>query len=97
MAYSAPPNSVFRIEDDDLEVPAAEDDPTLSDSKQSQSSEHIKLLYTADNAVDLAAGTAGCCGAVCLSCSCLCLGQCHDELVDTYNRFTLCGRWWPVG
>jgi hypothetical protein len=96
MAYSAPPNSVFQIEDDDLEVPAAEDDPTLSDSKQSQS-EHIKLLYTADNAVDLAAGTAGCCGAVCLSCSCLCLGQCHDELVDTYNRFTLCGRWWPVG
>ena len=96
MAYSAPPNSVFRIEDDDLEVPAAEDDSPPSDLKQSQS-EHIKLLHTAHNVVDLAAGTAGCCGAVCLSCSCLCLGQCHEELVDTYNRFTLCGRWWPLG
>jgi hypothetical protein len=95
MAYSAPPNSVFQIEDDDLEVSAVGDDSPPSDSKQS--TENSRLIHNLQDAAGLAVGTAGCCGAVFLSCGCLCCGQCHDELVDTYNRFTLCGRWWPVG
>ena len=100
MAYSAPPNSVFRIEeddDDDLAVSEAGEKSQPGDTKKSAESEQVGLLHSMQDATELAVGTAGCCGAACLSCGCLCFGHWHNELVDTYNRFTLCGRWWPVG
>jgi hypothetical protein len=97
--HEAPSGAIFQIEDnsdDDDSVAAppldgvclgGEQNAPFHSSEQTQS-----LLHT----TELAVGTAGCCGAACFAFGCLCCGLCRDELVDTHNRFTLCGKWWPL-
>ena len=97
MAGGSPsPGPIFTIEDsdDDMHMPEGAlpdsgDTPFLMAPAETHS-----LLF--HHAADRAVGTAGCCGAVCLSSFCLCCGMCRDEFVDTYNRFSLCGMWWPL-
>jgi hypothetical protein len=100
MAGESPPASVFTIEDsDDDDLTSMQgggvspDAPFLESAAAGDEQTHSLLFH---HATDRAVGTVGCCGAVCLSSVCLCCGMCRDEFVETYNRFTLCGMWWPL-
>ena len=99
MTHDAPSGPVFKIEDsdddDDLNIRQLEGAlPDASDTDiPFHASEQTQSLL---NTTELAVGTAGCCGAVCLVFGCLCCGMCREEFVETYTRFTLCGRWWPL-
>ncbi len=87
MNYMAADDSVFQIEDEDDLASMPEEVP---DPKQT-------LLTHSPDTAELVVGTAGCCGAVFMLYCCLCRGLCHDESIETYNKHTLCGRWWcPV-
>ncbi len=103
--------SVFQIdddEDDDLADPTSHPirvKPPLLCGEGQQ--ENQKLLRGGGNTaadpppsfwdtVDRMAGTAGCCGAVCMLFGCLSCGLCWREMRETYAHHTLCGRWCPV-
>ena len=91
MNYMAADGSVFRIDDEDDDLASViEEVPDLKHSAN-------QTLLTHTDTAELVVGTAGCCGAVIMLYCCLCRGLCHDESIETYNKHTLCGRWWcPV-
>jgi hypothetical protein len=94
MAGESPSGPIFTIEDsdDDLSMPGG----ALTDARDTPSHASDEQTHPLLHATDRAVGTAGCCGAVCLISVCLCCGMCRDEFVETYNRFSLCGMWWPL-